>query len=598
MSRKVIVFGVDGLMMPLIQKFAAEGALPHISRMLNEGAATELLPYISAWGDVNWASFIAGQAPGTAWRGQAQPTDYERTRALLHRLEEKGLRAALVHFPESVASPAPHFTLSPYWSAAQPCPYTFATPAIFTTDSARYDVPPKTRQQTLGWPPSSPLAYHDKGLWQPLVQGEKGDYRLTIRSAHKDSVTLSLNVDALTLSAAGESVTLQQGQWSDWLPLGQAAEGGKARFWLASLEPHIELIQSEVTYPKRIASDEKLANRLIGELGPFYSQWAVKASPDEAYLSSTLQDAENQSLWLAESAVRLTHQHGFSLWAAVHHLIDESHHLCLGQYDPSSPFYDPEQAPRYEAVIRECYQLLDRSIGRILERVDSDTTLLLASDHGAVPNHFMCDVNRYLAKHGLVVLNEAGLPVVNQSQVWLKDERGGLEIYINLAGREPHGIVPQADYGRVQDKVLHLLRSWHIVHNGQTRHAVAWALRKEDAASAGYWGEAAGDVLFTYDSGFVWGTSVSGEDICPVVAPGANHGPQKPTATTSHTSNYGVLLAWGAGIRKGYYHDRHQHGPYRMADAGATIAYLLGVKRDTLDGAIMQALLTSNESER
>lgn len=595
MSRKVIVFGVDGLMMPLIQKFAAEGALPHISRMLNEGAATELLPYISAWGDVNWASFISGQAPGTAWRGQAQPADYARTRPLLKRLEEKGLRAALVHFPESVASPAPHFTLSPYWSAAEPCPYTFATPAIFTTDGVRFDAPPKVRQQTLGWPPSSPLAYHDKGLWQPLVAGEKGEYRLKIQSAHTESVTLSLKVETLTLSAANESVTLLQGQWSDWLSLGSLAEGGQVRFWLASLAPHIELIQSEVTYPKRIASDEKTALKLINELGPFYSQWAVKASPDEGYLASTLQDAENQSLWLAESAVRLTHQYGFSLWAAVHHLIDESHHLCLGQYDPGSPFYDAEQAPRYEAVIRACYQVLDRSIGRILERVDSDTTLLLASDHGAVPNHFMCDVNRYLAKHGLVVLDAAGLPVVNQSQVWLKDERGGLEIYINLAGREPDGIVPQAEYGRVQDKLLHLLRNWSVTHNGNTRHAVAWALRKEDAASAGYWGDEAGDVLFTYDSGFVWGTSVTGEDICPVVAPGANHGPQKPTAETAHTSNYGVLLAWGAGIRKGYYHDRHQYGPYRMADAGATIAYLLDVKRDTLDGTIMQALLASGE---
>jgi len=170
-----------------------------------------------------------------------------------------------------------------------------------------------------------------------------------------------------------------------------------------------------------------------------------------------------------------------------------------------------------------------------------------------------------------------------------------VEIYINLAGREPDGIVPQADYGRVQDKLLHLLRNWSVTHNGNTRHAVAWALRKEDAASAGYWGDEAGDVLFTYDSGFVWGTSVTGEDICPVVSPGANHGPQKPTAETAHTSNYGMLLAWGAGIRKGYYHDRQQYGPYRMADAGATIAYLLDVKRDTLDGTIMQALLASGE---
>lgn len=126
---------------------------------------------------------------------------------------------------------------------------------------------------------------------------------------------------------------------------------------------------------------------------------------------------------------------------------------------------------------------------------------------------------------------------------------------------------------------------------------MAWAVRKEDAVGIGYWGEHTGDVLFTYDTGFVWGTSLGGEDICPVVAPGANHGPQKPTAETAHTSNYGVLLAFGAGIRNGYYHDRHRHGPYRMADPGATIAHLLDVEQDTLDGAVMQALLTGEREE-
>lgn len=595
MHKKVIVFGVDGLMMPLIQKFAAEGELPHISRMLEQGTATELLPYISAWGDVNWAAFISGQSPGTSWRGQALPADYSRTQPLLQKMAAQGLRAALIHFPESVAAPTPHFTLSPYWSAPEPNPHTFAAPAIFTTDAARFDPPGKARQQTLGWPPSSPLAYHDKGLWQPLIGDEEGRrYRLTIRSAHGPEVTLALDVQTRTLGVGDTQVTLTPGAWSSWLPLGDVAEGGAVRFWLARFAPHtreIEIIQSEVSYPQRLASDSVLAQQLIDELGPFHSQWAVKASPDEAHLASTLEDAERQSLWLAESALRLTHQHGYALWAAVHHLIDESHHLCLGQYDPASPFYDPQQASRYEAVIRECYKVLDRSIGKIIDSMDDETTLLLASDHGAVPNHFMCDVNRYLAKQGLVTLDANGLPVRSQSQVYLKDERGGLEIFINTARVAPE------EYGAIQDRLLHLLHNWHIEHRGQTRYAVAWAVRKEDAVGIGYWGEHAGDVLFTYDTGFVWGTSLGGEDICPVAAPGANHGPQKPTAETAHTANYGVLLAFGAGIRKGYSHDRHRYGPYRMADPGATIAHLLDVEQDTLDGTVMQALLTGEREE-
>ncbi|WP_413724850.1 alkaline phosphatase family protein [Sodalis sp. RH16] len=600
MSKKVIVFGVDGLMMPLIQKFAAEGALPHIRTMLEQGAAAELLPFISAWGDVNWVSFLSGQSPGTAWVGQAIPADNARNANLLYQLERNGLRAALVHFPESIAAPAPHFTFSPYWGRAEPCPWELYPPAVFTT---RYEARRQARterSQTLGWPPSSPLAYHDKGLWRPLnPTDEKNLYRLDYPATGK---TFLLDCrHATPLIRDGERGTeLVPGRWSPWLALGPDEDYGQVRFYPGRYDPEhndIEIIQSQVTLPGRMASDAQLGKALVGQLGPFISQWAVKAAVQETYIRSTYRDAEDQSLWLADSALYLTHQQGYALWIAVHHLIDESHHLCLGQYDPRSPFYDAAQAPRYEAVMRECYQILDRSIGKIIAAMDDDCTLLLASDHGAVPNEYMCDIHRYLARRGLVTLDAQGRPLAARSQVYLKDERGGLEIFINLAGREAGGIVPAARYEAVTEQVLKALGEWQVMHDGQPRKAVAWALRKADAASVGYWGDHAGDVLFTYNTGFVWGTSRHGEDICPVNAPGANHGPQKPTAETEHSANYGVILAYGAGIRKGYYRDRLQRGPHRMTDPAATIAHLLGMEHDALDGNVMYDFLTRDAAQ-
>jgi len=600
MSRKVIVFGVDGLMMPFIKKFVAEGALPHISTMLEQGAAAELLPFISAWGDVNWVSFLSGQSPGTAWVGQAVPADNARNANLLHQLERNGLRAALVHFPESIAAPAPHFTFSPYWGGAEPCPWELYPPAIFSTRYEARCSEGGERSQTLGWPPLSPLAYHEKGRWQPLHSADEENLnRLDYPTAGKSFLLDCRHATPLILD--GKRVTeLAPGRWSPWLALGADTKHGQVRFYPGRYDPahkDIEIIQSQVTLPGRIASDAQLSTELVGRFGPFISQWAVKAAVQEAYIHSTYRDAEDQSLWLANSALYLTHQQDYALWIGVHHLIDESHHLCLGQYDPRSPFYDAAQAPRYEAVIRECYKILDRSIGKIMASMDDNCTLLLASDHGAVPNEYMCDIHRYLAQYGLVTLDAQGQPRVAQSQVYLKDERGGLEIFVNREGREAGGIVPAARYDAVNEQVLKALGEWQVLHDGQPRKAVAWALRKEDAASVGYWGENAGDVLFTYNAGFVWGTSRTGEDICPVSAPGANHGPQKPTAETEHSANYGVVLAYGAGIKKGYYRDRRQLGPHRMTDPAATIAHLFGIDHDALDGNVMYDFLTRNGAQ-
>lgn len=226
-------------------------------------------------------------------------------------------------------------------------------------------------------------------------------------------------------------------------------------------------------------------------------------------------------------------------------------------------------------------------MGRILEGMDKDTVLILASDHGGVPNAYMCDIYRYLERNGLVKLRSDGSVILAESKVFLKNERGGLEIYVNLQGREPQGTVSPEEFETIRENVLYLLGNWHVKEKGQIRNAVSMALKKEDAVGIGYWGQYAGDIIFAYNTGFVWGVSAGGEDICPVALPGANHGPQKPTATTNVSSNYGVFLAYGAGIRQGYYRERTTIGPRRMVDPAAMIAELFDIKQSSLDGVIM-----------
>ena len=37
MERKIYAFGMDGFIVPMMKRFAAEGALPHFERLLREG---------------------------------------------------------------------------------------------------------------------------------------------------------------------------------------------------------------------------------------------------------------------------------------------------------------------------------------------------------------------------------------------------------------------------------------------------------------------------------------------------------------------------------------------------------------------------------
>jgi hypothetical protein len=540
-------------------------------------------------------TFLSGQCPGTSWIGQALPADNRKTGNLPFRLEQAGLKAALVHFPETIAVTAPHFQFAPYWGRSAPSPYELAPSAIHTTRFDERASKRKPKTQKLGWPPASALAYHEKNSWRK-IEDDGTRYRLEPPANGGDGLTIeavSRGRD-VTVRVGDQTATVAVGAWSPWLSVAVGGEPGFVRLFVGAHDPDqrlLEIHQSQVMKARGVANDAGLEKELLDRCGPFIGKWTGKVVPGDPYLPSAVQEAEYQSEWLARSALLLTQQKGHALWATVHRLIDESQHNCVGQYDPASPFYVAADAEKFGDVMRDCYRVLDRTMGLIIDGMDDDTTLLLVSDHGTAPNTHMCDIYRYLARHGLVTLRADGTVLKSQSKVFLKAERGGLEIYVNLIGREEGGIVPPADYDAVRNEVVRLLSAWGIEKDGKLVNAVAMVLRKEDAAGIGYWGDKAGDVIFAYDTGFVWGVSTSGEDICPVAVPGANHGPQKPTAETGASSNYGVLLAYGAGIRCGYDRDRKALGPYRMVDPAATIAHLLGIGQSGLDGVVMSDLL-------
>src|SRR5699024_1353773 len=113
-NQKVIIFGVDGLIPELVYKFSEEGYLPSISKLMTKGVTTELLPYISTWGDVNWVSFLTGQAPGNSWKGQSFSKSNESN--VLGIVNATDKKCALVHFPQTVSVDGTnHFSFAPFY---------------------------------------------------------------------------------------------------------------------------------------------------------------------------------------------------------------------------------------------------------------------------------------------------------------------------------------------------------------------------------------------------------------------------------------------------------------------------------------------------
>jgi predicted AlkP superfamily phosphohydrolase/phosphomutase len=143
---------------------------------------------------------------------------------------------------------------------------------------------------------------------------------------------------------------------------------------------------------------------------------------------------------------------------------DRLHHGFWRYYDPKHPDYEP--GTEYEAAFREYYRYLDREIGSLIEGLDDDTALMIVSDHGAQSMYGGIQVNEWLMREGyLKLLPDAPKGPVKPNMIDWAHTRvwgdGGYysRIFMNVKGREPEGVVDQADYESLRDELIRKLEA-------------------------------------------------------------------------------------------------------------------------------------------
>ncbi len=128
------------------------------------------------------------------------------------------------------------------------------------------------------------------------------------------------------------------------------------------------------------------------------------------------------------------------------------------RYEPNSPFAD---------TVRNYYKILDDELGKILNIVDDDTTVMVVSDHGAKRMDGGICVNEWLQKHGYLTLKSKQTSITkfttdlvdwDKTLAWGEGGYYG-RIFINVRGREPKGIVAKQDYESVRDALIQQLEA-------------------------------------------------------------------------------------------------------------------------------------------
>ncbi|NOX97895.1 MAG: hypothetical protein GXO98_07565 [Nitrospirae bacterium] len=131
---------------------------------------------------------------------------------------------------------------------------------------------------------------------------------------------------------------------------------------------------------------------------------------------------------------------------------DRLHHFLWEKMENN----DPEYAPQFFNY----YQKIDEALGKIEEKLDDNTSLIILSDHGFCSIKQEVQVNYYLKQQGWLKFRNSpakSLSDIDGESTTAYSFIPG-RIFINLKGREPEGkISPGQDYEAVRDELIQSL---------------------------------------------------------------------------------------------------------------------------------------------
>lgn len=260
----------------------------------------------------------------------------------------------------------------------------------------------------------------------------------------------------------------------------------------------------------------------------------------------------------------------------VFSVLDRAQHDYWADMDPQHPRHDPNTPVEFRNFIHEIYERLDGAIGRVIEKLPADSRAFVVSDHGFCSELFEVRVNELLASAGLLAFKS---PASRRSRARVKSIKEKISrrllparpngnsldrkvqygsafldeidwsrtraffaqdkgVWVNLAGREPAGIVREGEFDSVIGEARGVLLNLTSPEDGEP--VFEKVMRREEAFN-GRWAERLPDlVMIPRHDEYVYNERPSYGD---VIVPA--------DSTTGTHSRDGIFIAWGQGIRSG-----------------------------------------------
>ena len=287
-------------------------------------------------------------------------------------------------------------------------------------------------------------------------------------------------------------------------------------------------------------------------------------------------------------------------------------------------------ASPFEHAIRDGYALVDEYVGKMMAKLPAEATTIVMSDHGFGPLHHMVNLNIFFMQKGLLKLKRnpwtrlkalafrygitpsgayrlaERLGVQNLATRISKNTRNQIigkflsfdsvdwsrtvaysmghvgQVYLNLVGREPHGIVAQADYEKKRAEVVAILQE---LKDGNGRSLITQIIPRE-ATYHGPYTEKGPDLHLVLDDYNIIAS--------PLFAIDGKVITQQIRGDSGCHRREGVFIASGPNIKRDLLLPE-----YNILDLAPTLMHLLGeaVPR-IMDGQVLQEIFVRETAVR
>lgn len=545
--KKIIFLGLDGLEPDLTERFMAEGKMPHLARLQQEGVYRRLRTTFPPLSPVAWSTFSTGVNPAKHnlydFLNRSMKTYVPELSSSRVNPPARVWKIGKWKIPLSRATIEMRRKSRTFWSILGEhhvgstilrVPITFppekfhgrllsamCTPDLLGTQGSFLEFTTGVREPVFEGGSRYPLK-RDGNRLLGTIEGPESPLADDSGPMKVDfSIQLDGASNAVTLKLGGVSHPLEPGQYSDWIQLtfraglGVKVEG-IARFLITSTEPEFSLyltpINIDPEHPALPISHPAYYATYLAKLQGTYSTlgfaedtWALneRVIDEDAFLEQAYSICDERERMFF-NALEKTRQ---GIVTCVFDTSDRVQHMFFRYLEPDHPAHraNGNGIEKYHRSIEDLYRRMDDIVGKTQKYVDEDTVLFVLSDHGFKSFQRGINLNSWLLENGYLHLKDdaAKSGPYLKGVDWSRTRAytfGLAGVYVNLKGRDGQGIVsPGAEAQALAKEIAGKLTGLQDDERGQL--AIRTAYPKETVYRGPYL-NVAPDIVIGYNVGY------------------------------------------------------------------------------------------------